>query len=155
MSQPTEQHTRLQAFVGTWNGEDTLFPSPWDPHGGTATTTYSGRLAMNDFFVVGDDVQEREGYDVYRAHKVFGWDAAEQTYTLYFFDSTGQNPAAPARGAWEGNRVTFQQATPTGYVRYSYTFTQDDEYTFQMSTSEDGEQWTPFIEGIYRRMQSW
>ncbi len=83
-----------------------MHPAPWSPQGGRGTTTYTGRLALDGFFVIGDDIQERPGQDPYRAHKVFGWDRASGQYTFYLVDSTGQNPPAAARGAWEGDTVT-------------------------------------------------
>ena len=30
MPEPGEQHRALQALAGTWAGEETLYPSPWD-----------------------------------------------------------------------------------------------------------------------------
>lgn len=151
MPQPTEQHRKLEAFIGTWVGEDTMHPAPWSPQGGRGTTTYTGWLELDGFFVIGDDVQERPGQGVYRAHKVFGWDAAQGQYTFYFVDSTGQNPPAAARGSWEGDTVTFEQPAPAGRLRYRYTFDGERQYTFQMALSRDGASWQPLIDGVYHR----
>ncbi|MDX2006126.1 MAG: DUF1579 family protein [Meiothermus sp.] len=142
---------KLSAFVGTWIGEDTIFPAPWAPHGGSGVTTYTGALSLDGRFVIGDDVQKRPGQPDYLAHKVFGFDPAEGVYTFHLFDSTGQNPAQPARGRWEGENLTLEQATPMGRLRFSYTFAAEDRYVFRMFMSRDGEHWVQLIEGSYRR----
>lgn len=151
MAHLSEQHRKLAALVGTWVGDDTMHPAPWSPEGGTGTTTYTGRLALGGLFVVGDDGQARPGHDDYLAHKVFGWDPATGDYTFYLVDSIGQNPPAAARGAWEGDTVTFEQPLPHGRMRYRYTFDGEGRYTFQMAFSPDGAAWRPLIDGIYRR----
>jgi hypothetical protein len=150
MPEPSAEQRRLHAFAGTWVGDDTMHPAPWDPQGGRATTTYTGRVALGGLAVVGDDVQERPGF-TYLAHKVFGYDPGTGEYTFHLFDSAGQRPDAPARGAWDGDTVTFTQATPAGHVRYRYTFRGPDRYTFQMALSQDGRDWRPAIDGEYRR----
>ncbi len=152
MPQPTEAHRKLQALVGTWIGDDMIYPSPFFPQGATATTKYTGQLDLGGFFVIGDDTQEQDGKVIYRAHKVFGWDDSKQHYTFYLVDSTGQNPTVPAQGTWEDNTLILQQETPRGYIRYSYTFEGDTRYIFRMNMSQDGKEWQPFIEGNYKRV---
>lgn len=90
MDELTAEHRKLAVFVGLWIGDDIIHPAPWAPHGGTGTTTYTGRLALDGFVVIGDDVQVRPGLDNYLAHKVFGWDPLGRRYTFYLVDSTGQ-----------------------------------------------------------------
>lgn len=112
MREPTEQQQKLHALVGTWMGEDMLYPAPFNPTGGTATTTYTGRVALNGLFVIDDDVQEQDGRVGFLAHKVYGYDPDEDVYTFHLFDSLGAHPATPARGTWEGNVLQFERATP-------------------------------------------
>lgn len=151
MREPTAQQQKLHALVGTWIGEDTTYPTPFNPAGGTATTTFTGRAALDGLFVIGDDVQEQEGRVGFLAHKVYGYDPDEHTYTFHLFDSFGANPATPARGTWEGNILQFEQATPLGHARYRYTFAKNGDYIFSMHMSQDGTTYTPFIEGHYKR----
>lgn len=52
MPKPTTAHHQLAALVGTWVGEEKMYPSPWDPAGGTATGRFQNRLALDGLAVV-------------------------------------------------------------------------------------------------------
>ncbi len=151
MPQPNENHRRLRALVGDWTGEETLHPSPWDPSGGSATSRVTSRLDLEGFFLITDYVEERGGEVTYRGHGVFGWDPAGNCYTMHWFDSMGSGAPAPARGRWDGNRLVFEQATPTGHSRYVYLFEAEGRYTFRIENSRDGREWKPIMEGRYTR----
>ncbi len=66
MPKPTEAHRRLHAFLGEWEGEEKLSPSPWGP-GGTAHGRSICRLDLDGFFVIQDYVEEKDGRTSYRA----------------------------------------------------------------------------------------
>ena len=40
MPRPSNDHRRLERFVGTWVGVETCHPSPLDPTAGMATQTF-------------------------------------------------------------------------------------------------------------------
>jgi len=63
----------------------------------------------------------------------------------------GFTTGEPARGTWEGNRLTFQNASPMGQGRYTYDFEADGKYRFKIENSQDGKQWATFMEGNYTR----
>ena len=65
MPKPTEEHRRLHAFLGEWEGEEKLSPSPWGP-GGTARGRSTCRLDLDGFFVIQDYVEEKDGRVSYR-----------------------------------------------------------------------------------------
>lgn len=146
-----EQHRKLTALAGTWVGEEKMHPSPWDPKGGTATARVQSRIDLDGFFLITDYVQERGGQVSYRGHGVFGWDPAEKCYTMHWFDSIGSGCPGPARGTWEGNVLKFEQRHPMGQSRYVYTVEQGGRYDFLIEQSQDGKQWSRFIEGRYTR----
>src|SRR5262245_58446522 len=113
MPKPSAAHQRLHVLVGEWSGEETLSPSPWGP-GGTATGRSTCRLDLDGFFVVQDYVEEKDGQVSYRGHGVFGYDAQSGEYAWYWVDSMGFVPAAPSRGSWEGDTLTFTSSSPHG-----------------------------------------
>ena len=43
----TEHHKKLEKFAGTWLGEETLHPSPWEPKGGKATAKQTARIDLD------------------------------------------------------------------------------------------------------------
>jgi len=153
MQMPTvqEQHKKLHTLAGTWVGEETLNPSPWDPKGGPATARVETRVALDGFFVTTDYVQERGGQVSYRGHGVFGWDPSEKCYTLHWFDSMGSPCPAPARGRLEGKRLTFEMSNPMGRSRYIYDLESEKRYAFSIESSQDGKQWATFLTGKYTK----
>ena len=149
MPKPQEQHERLKHLAGTWIGEETMHPSPWDPKGGTATAKVVSRIDVDGFFLVTDYIQERNGQVSYRAHGVFGFSPRAKQWTLDWFDSMGDRAAAT--GMLEGKTLIFQSQGPMGHGRYSYTLESDGRYLMSIDNSQDGKSWTRFMEGTYTR----
>jgi Protein of unknown function (DUF1579) len=154
MPRPGPEHERLQAFAGTWKGKETLFPSPWDPAGGEGDALVTARMACDGFFLVTDYEERRGGRVTYRGHGVYGWDPKHARYTMFWFDSMGDGGySEPVAGTWNGDALVFQHQTPRGHARYTYDRVTPDGYRFRLDSSPDGETWTPFVEGVYRRAE--
>ena len=154
MPKPKEQHHKLRALAGKWVGEEKLHPSPWDPEGGFATGHVDARIDLDGFYLISDYVEDRYGQVCYRGHGVMGWDSAEQCYTMHWFDSIGVAASIAKRGTWEDNKLTFEHETPMGHARYTYVLEGEGRYLFRIENSKDGKEWTPFMEGSYRRRSS-
>jgi hypothetical protein len=150
-SKITSQHQKLEALVGFWRGEETHHPSPWDEQGGHATATVEARMAIGGMFLISDYVQQRGGERSFLGHGVYGWDAKEGCYTMYWFDSSGATP--PARGQWQGFRLALENQSQWGYSRYVYEMVNADRYIFRMETSPDRAVWQCFIEGRFDRVE--
>ena len=132
-----DEHRRLKALAGTWAGEETIHPSPWDPKGGPASSRFQARVDLDGFFVVADYVQERGGRAVYRGHGVFGYDPDQKCYTMHWFDSRGCGAPEPVRGTWKGNRLDFEHSHPRGHTRYTYVFEPENRYAFSIENSQE------------------
>lgn len=150
MPKPGEVHEKLQRLAGSWSGEEKMYPSPWDPKGGTALGRVRNRLALNGFHVVQEYEQERDGSITFQGHAVFGFDPAQQAYTCHWFDSMGA-PPNEFKGSFEGDVLSMTCRNPQGWNRAVYAFKGDDHYGFRMEVSGDGEQWQVFMEGEYAR----
>jgi hypothetical protein len=148
---PTPEHRQLARFAGTWRVRETLHPSPWDPRGGTAEATLVARLILDGLALEEDYEQRREGRVTYRGHGVLAWDPREARYLLWWFDTLGQPPRAPARGSFEGDRLVLEQESPVGRARYTYDFVRDGEFAFRIEHSRDGKDWRAFVEARYVR----
>lgn len=70
---------------------------------------------------------------------------------MHWFDSMGGDPGAPALGTWSGNKLCFQHQHHMGHSRYTYNFESKDTYTFKLEYSQDGQSWSAFLEGTYKR----
>ena len=147
----TDHHRKLTALAGSWAGEETLYPSPWMPEGGTAEASIEAKLDVDGFFLLTDYVETRGGRPSYRGHGVFGWDTDQKKYSMFWFDSVSPGPRAPVWGTWDGDTLAFESASPMGHQRYVYVLQGPDRYTFRIEMSRDGTAWQPFVEGRYTR----
>jgi len=150
MPKPQEQHQRLSALAGRWEAEETLYPSPWDPKGGKATGHMDARMALNGFFLISDYRQERDGKTTYEGHGVYGFEPKETCWTMWWAD--GMCPTGGlAKGQWQGNTLSFQNQSPMGHSRYTYVIEGPERMTFRLESSQDGKNWTLFMEGKFRK----
>ncbi|MSP92155.1 MAG: DUF1579 domain-containing protein [Myxococcales bacterium] len=156
-----EQRRLLEAMVGTWFGDETLYPSPWDPKGGTAIGRTQSRPVLDGLLVCADYVEERDGAIVFRGHGLYGWDAVQACYTMYWFDSMGPCPRRlPAIGQFEDGappgmtRLAFTVPGDTATTRYVYDFAPPlsgyYEFRIEMREGADGP-WRTVMRGEYAR----
>jgi hypothetical protein len=151
MPKPSEEHRRLALLEGTWSGPETLSPSPWGP-GGAAVGRSTCRMDLDGFFLIQDYVEEKDGRVVFRGHGVFGYDAQAKEYCWLWVDSMGFFPAAPSRGTWQGDTLTFHSTSPQGQGRYVYRFESARTYHFRIENSFDGgKTYTKLMEGTYHK----
>jgi len=139
-----------ELFTGHWQGDETLYPTAWDPTGGSATATWDVRPAVEGFALLVDYAETRDGSVVYRGHGVHGWDPAAGGFLAYWFDSVGALQAAGSPATLEGDRYTYRWVRPGGHTRFTYDWSQG-ELVFTIDRSPDGVTWTPMHVGRYRR----
>jgi len=151
MPKPTEQHKTLAAFVGTWRGEEILYPSPWSPEERTAIGQFHYRMALDGFFLISNYEETQAGNVTYCGHGVYGYDPKEERFSMHWFDSMGGSYIKPALGTWNGRSLSFQNQSPEGQARYTHTLEENGEYGFKIEVSDDGEIWTAFMSGVYQR----
>lgn len=149
MPKPTEHHEQLARLAGEWRGHEILHPSPWAPERREAVGAMSSRMDLDGMFLITDYVEERDGEVVFRGHGVYGWDAGAGKYTMYWFDSMGY-PPNQTLGVLDGDTLTFENSGEHGKSRYVYEIG-DGEYRFSILSSRDGAEWTPMMEGVYKR----
>ena len=148
MPKPTAAHRRLDKLVGRWAGEEKIHPSPFDPNGGTAMARLENRPALDGFAVVQDYEQEKNGKSNFRGHGVLRYEATQQCYEMYWFDSMGMAPNV-FRGNFDGEVLTLACKDSQGHSRAIFDLSQKGQYKFRMEISPDGSQWFPFMEGQY------
>ena len=148
MPKPTDAHKQLEKLAGTWVGEEKMYPSPWDPQGGTAMGRVENKTALGGFVLVQDYKQERGGRTTFEGHGIFSWDEKQKSYVLHWFDSMGM-PPNEFRGGFEGGVFTLANQGPMGHSRVVFDLRQSGKYTFKMEMSSDGKTWQPMMEGGY------
>ena len=150
MPRPTHAHQLLEKFAGSWEGEDVMHPSPWDPEGGKATGRFERRMALEGFSLIGDYEQEREGRITFRGHAVYTYDTAAREYVVYWWDSMGM-PANVYRGQLEGDALVVECDEPQGRSRITTRVTGKDTLHFLMEHSPDGRTWSTCMESVYQK----
>jgi hypothetical protein len=151
MPKVSREMERLTAlFAGTWRGEETLYPSTWDPVGGPATGTWTVRPAADGFVLLVDYDEERDGKVVYRGHGVHGWDGGTGGFLAYWFDNIGAMPTTGNRATLDGDSYTYTEVSDVGHSRFTYAW-EDGVFSFSIERSPDGRAWKPMHDGRYRR----
>lgn len=141
----------LELFVGDWAGEEDIAPSKWG-EGGRANASISARLDLEGRVLVQDYSSQRDGKPWFKAHAVIAFDQQTSTLNLYWFDSMGFVPAAPAPGEWDGKVLRFVRTSPRGQTSHTYLPTGPDSYELILKSSfDDGASWVPVMTGCYRR----
>jgi hypothetical protein len=153
MPHPSSEQQALDLLIGNWLGQEKLYPSPFDPQGGAAIGRVRNYAALDGFAVIQDYEQERNGRVNFRGHGVFRWDVLEKCYLLHWFDSFGQAPVE-YRGSLQGRILTLTSLIPGGFGRAIFDFTEPDFYQYRLEVSPDGQNWSVFTEGNYRRQGS-
>jgi hypothetical protein len=148
---PLDEHRRLAAFAGEWSGEETVYPSRW-VEGGSATARVLARIDLNGFYLIQDTVQTRDGKESFATHGVFTYDHESRLYKLFWHDSLGYTPPAPATGGWKDNTLTLRRGSLRGTARHVYEIIDPDTYTLKIQFSPDSEGWADVLTGVYRRI---
>ena len=147
----TEIHDCLRLLEGTWRGEETIAPSRWT-EAGTARASVVARSVFGGAVLVQDSASERDGQPWFSAHGVFT-QAPEGRCALYWFDSFGFAPDAPAEGEWTGEALVFVRTSPRGQSRQVYSEIVEGSYSMTITTSADGGgTWIPVVSGRYKRI---
>jgi len=151
MPKPGPEHAKLQRFVGSWIGDETLAASPWGP-GGEATGRSHVRVALDGMSMLNDYEEEKDGKIVFRGHGVFGVDPQSGEALWWWFDSMGIPPLQPSRGKWDGDTLVFTNTSERGTGRYTYRFDGRDRYHFRIENKFPGQaEFSEFMHGDYRR----
>lgn len=142
------EHEKLKVFLGEWRGKETMYPSQWMPQGGVRDAAISNRLALGGFAVVQDYAQLENGQPVYEGHAVIAKSPWGAGYQMHWFDIF-----APSifEGEFDGVRGVFVSESPMSKTRATFDFSTAGEYRFMMETSQDGETWSPMVDGEYSK----
>ena len=151
MPEPAAGHRELEKIAGHWEGEETMYPSPWDPKGGTALGRLNARIALNGFALISDYEQERDGKRTFTGHGVFSYDPKTDTYTLVWVDCMGAPPEI-FKGSFEEGVLKLAHGGPGMHVRLTYDVSEPDCLRRSLEVSEDGREWKRFLEARSKRV---
>lgn len=149
MPKPTDAHRRFAMMAGNWSGSEIMHPSPFDPEGGTATAVTMSRVALDGFTLIGDYQQQRHGVVTFQGHSVWTYDAKDQCYTMYWWDSMG-SPVNVFRGNFDRDTLTMTCTEHSGTWRLTYDYSSPGILKSKMEISQDGQNFNTFFEGTYQ-----
>jgi hypothetical protein len=150
MPTPSNGHRRLKKIAGQWEGEEKMYPSPWDPKGGSAIGRIKSRIALNGFALINDYEQERDGRISFSGHGVFTYDPKADAYTLVWVDCMGAPPEI-FKGQFEGDVLKLAHGGPGMHVRLTYDVGESDVLSTSMEMSQDGNAWNRFFDARLKR----
>ena len=144
--QPTSQHKKLEAFVGTWNDEAEVKPTPFGP-GGKMSITETCDWFTGGFSVV-CNAKATGLQDDLNTLIVLTYDGEEKVYRLYEFNSAGRSNAA--KGTVDGDIWTFNGESKVNGIlirtRSTLRVTSSDSATMKSEMSVEGGPWTLMME---------
>ncbi len=137
-------------MAGEWEGEEKMYPSPWDPKGGLAIGRLKCRMALNGFALINDYEQERDGAIVFTGHGVFTFHPEEQLYWLTWFDCMGMAPET-FKGSFDGGVLRLAHGGPGMHVRLTYDLSEAGYLGKTLEMSPDGGGWSRLFDGRLKR----
>ena len=146
----TPAHRALDLLGGSWQGPETIHPTPFDPKGGPAIGRVTNRLALDGFAVIQEYEQERGGTVNLRGHGIFRYDGVRNQYGMLWLDSTGQAPGE-FWGTLENGTLALTNIGPQGQVRGTWDLRTAGRISYRMEVSGNGINWMLFLTGDYAR----
>ena len=150
MPTPSNGHLLLEKLSGTWEGEETMYPSQWDPRGAVAIGRNKNQLSLGGFALLSDYEQERDGSITFTGHGVYTFSPNEDRYTLHWFDCMGSPPEVFV-GGFDGDVLTLAHGGPGMHARMTYDLATAGIMKGMMEMSQDGVEWRVLFEAVYRR----
>ena len=150
MPRPSKGHLMLEKLAGSWEGEETMHPSQWDPKGGTAVGRNNNEIALGGFALISDYEQERDGVVTFRGHGVYTYDPDQDRYSLHWFDSMGSPPEL-FEGGFDGDVLTLAHGGPGMHARLTSDLSNAGTMLAKMEMSQDGTEWKILFEAVYKR----
>ncbi len=150
MPKPSAGHRLLEKLAGSWEGEETMHPSQWDPKGGVATGRNSHRLSLGGLALLADYEQVRDGAVSFTGHGVYTYEPKEDRYSLHWFDCMGSPPELFV-GRFDGDVLTLAHGGPGMHARMTSDFSTPGTMKAMMEMSPDGAEWKVLFEAVYKR----
>jgi len=150
MPKPSDGHLLLGKLAGSWEGEETMHPSQWDPKGGKAVGRNKNELSLGGFALLTDYEQARDGAITFTGHGVYTYDPKEDRYSLHWFDCMGSPPEVFV-GGFEGDVLTLAHGGPGMHARMTYDLSTPGKMKAMMEMSQDGEEMKVLFEAVYHR----
>ncbi len=147
MPKPGAEQKNLAYFAGTWKLAGDIKPGPMGP-GGKFTGTERMEWMPGGFFLVSHS-QGSSPMGKETGLAVYGYDTDKKVYTYDEFNSAGEN--VHATGTFDGKVWTWTSESPMGGKpmkgHFIVTQTSPTSYVFKFEMSEDGNNWSPVMDG--------
>jgi len=136
-------------LAGNWEGKETMYPSDWDPGGGTAIGRTTSAMGVGGFALITDYEQERGGTVAFSGHGFYTYDPKEDLYTLCWIDSMGSPPEI-FTGGFSGDVLILGHGGQM-HLRLTWDLSKTDYILSKMEMSEDGTTWKKLYDADYKR----
>jgi hypothetical protein len=151
MPKPAEGHRALEKLAGTWEGEETMHPSQWNPEGFTAFGRNRHRLSLGGFALISDYEQIKDGKVTFTGHGIYTYSPDEDLYSLHWFDCIGSPPEV-FTGRFDDHVLILAHGGPGMHARMTYDLSTEGVMRSKMEMSPDGVEWHLPFEAEYRKV---
>jgi hypothetical protein len=154
-SKPGPEHARLGYFVGKWNVEGDVKPSPMGPGGKTKSTDtcewFEGHFSV---------ICRSEGTTPAGPSKGLGilaYNTEEKVYTYYGVDNSNMAMATVPKGTLRGDTWTYTDEATYGGTKVKSRVTIKElsptSYTFRLEMQGPDGKWMPMVETKNTKVQ--
>jgi hypothetical protein len=148
MPKPGPEHKKLDIFAGSWTLEGDSKPGPMGP-GGKITESETCEWMEGGFYLVCHVKFTSATMGSGSGLSVMGYSHDDKIYTYREFNSDGE--FVDAKGAWDGDTISWASEDKMGGMTMKGRFTMKNisttSYNFSFEMSQDGANWTTFMEG--------
>jgi hypothetical protein len=146
---PAPELKKLDYFVGTWNVDADMKPSPFGPGGKTTGTDHYEWMQGNYFLIIHSTYSSQSmGSGI--EYAVIGYDTKKKQYTYESFSSDGEHDIATGTPDADGKVWTWYSASevsgPTKW-RFTQTILSPTSYTIKFEMSKDATNWSTVMDG--------
>lgn len=145
---PAPELKKLDYFVGTWNSEAEMKPSPFGPGGKVTGTDHCEWMQGNYFLIIHSTFSSQTmGNGV--EYAVLGYDTNKNQYTYASYNSEGEHEVATGTLDAEGKVWTWYSSPDAPEPmkwRYIETVLSPTSYAVKFEMSKDGNTWSTLME---------
>lgn len=155
MPKPGPELAKLDYFLGTWTGEETM-NSPGMPPGSKNKSKTVTKRGIGGMFLVGDytsSMGEGKNAMKFAGHSLWTYDPQKKGYRHWWFDSFGDGQETP--GNWVDDKTyvgetSYEMMGQQVKQRQTYAILSPTQFTMKIEM-DNGQGWMTFLEGTYTK----
>jgi hypothetical protein len=144
----------IKLFAGNWAVQETLFPGPMAPQGGSGKGNEKISKGPGGFSLLLD--YQGSSMGPFTGHGVMAWSPQNNRYEFAWVDSMAPSGVTVMPGNWEGDKLVFSgidssMGTPM-QMRHTYWNISPNSFTYTMEMGSSADKLQKSMELQFRRV---